>query len=447
MTVAPPAAHADLDRYRRDLDALRRESPEPTWLTERRLAAFERFADRGFPTPRDEAWRQTSVARIAGTAFSVPVRGARVDEVTLASRLPDLAGPAAVFVDGRFSAELSGLGRGQEGVEIRSRREVLEQAPSRVEPFFDLRSERTDSAFADLNAALHVDGAVVFLAPGAIAAEPIHLVFLSTAAGVATSAHPRSLVVAGKGSQARIVESYAGPNGAVYFTNSVTEVRLEDGASVDHYRLQREGEAAFHVGRLAIRLGRDSRFRDRSFSLGAALARHDIDVTLGGEGAECTLDGLFFADGDRHTDVHTRIDHLAPHGASRQLYKGILDGRGRGVFHGLVVVRPGAQKTDAIQANRNLLLSREALVSSTPQLEILADDVKCKHGSTTGQLDPVAVFYLRSRGIGEAQARGLLTRAFASELVRRVDLPALRFELEGELFARLGGPTREEAAA
>jgi Fe-S cluster assembly protein SufD len=447
VTVAPPLAGAGLDRYRRELEALGEGTKEPSWLRARRLAAFERFKGRGFPTAREEAWRQTSVARIAGTAFSRPDPGGRGDAVAKAAGLPDLGGPTAVFVDGRFSSTLS-AGEGGAGVEVTSLREALQKAPSRLEPLWTLPAEATTSAFGDLNAALHDDGAVVFLAPGAIAAKPLHLVFLSTHGnGTPFASHPRSLVVAGKGSEARIVETHLGPDGTVYLANAVTEVHVGEGASVHHYRLQREGEAAFHVGRLSVRLDRDGRFRDQSISLGASLARHDIDVTFAGEGAECSLEGLFFADGDRTTDVHTRIDHAAPHCASRELYKGILDGRGRGVFHGLVVVRPGAQKTDAMQSNKNILLSRQALVSSTPQLEILADDVKCKHGSTTGQLDPVAVFYLRSRGIGEGEARALLTSAFAGELVGKIEIGALRAAVEAELEARLARAPRAGEAA
>ena len=445
MTAAASAAGADVERYRRELESLR---PGPAWLVERRRAAFERFADRGFPTTRDEEWRQTNVARIAGTAFGPAADGGGGDDLRLPPALAGWEGAAAVFVDGRFSPELSRAGQGSSGVEVSSLRHLLERAPSRVEPLLAARPDERGSAFADLNAALHQDGAVVFVAPGAVVPDPIHLVHVFTGKAVgAVAFHPRSLVLAGKGSEARVVESYAGPDGAIYLTNAVTQIRLEEGASLRHYRLQREGDAAFHVGRLAVLLGRNSRFHDHSFSFGASLARHDVDVVLRGEGSECSLEGLFFAAGDRHTDVHTRIDHVAPHGTSRELYKGILDGKGRGVFHGLVIVRPGAQKTDAIQSNRNLLLSREALVSSTPQLEILADDVKCKHGSTTGQLDPVAVFYLRSRGIGEEQARRLLTRAFAAELVQRIDVPPLRAICERELDARLGGGTGDEEAA
>jgi Fe-S cluster assembly protein SufD len=219
----------------------------------------------------------------------------------------------------------------------------------------------------------------------------------------------------------------------------VTEVELEENARLDHYKLQREGPAGLHVATLAARLSRDSRFCDRALSLGAALARNDIEVLLDGEGALCLLDGLFAVDGRSACDTHSRVDHARPHCTSRQLYKGILDGQARGVFHGLVLVRAGAQKTDAVQTNRNLLLSREALVHSTPQLEILADDVKCKHGSTTGQLDATALFYLRSRGIGEAGARSLLTWAFASDVLRGVRVPALRQAVERHLRAHLPG--------
>jgi Fe-S cluster assembly protein SufD len=431
-----------VDAYRQELRALGKQAAEPAWLTERRASAFARFASRGFPTRRDEAWRQTNVARIAETVFASAAAGAGVGDAALAA-LPPEGVPAAVFVDGRYVPERSR--NGGAGVEVLSLREVVARAPSRLEPFL-AQGDEGGSAFADLNAALNADGAVVFLAPGATA-EAVHLVFLSSGAPGPAASHPRSLVVAGKGSRARLVESYAGPAGRVYLTNAVVQFQLEAEAHVEHYRLQREGEAAYHVGRLTARVGREAQFSSLSFSFGAALARHDLDVALAEEGAACALDGLIFADGERHTDVHTRIDHLAPRGTSREHYRGILDGRGRGVFHGLVIVRPGAQKTDALQANRNLLLSREALVSSTPQLEILADDVKCKHGSTTGQLDPAAVFYLRSRGLGEAAARALLTRAFAGELLGRLALPDLRAAVERELGARLGGPAFEEDAA
>jgi Fe-S cluster assembly protein SufD len=252
-------------------------------------------------------------------------------------------------------------------------------------------------------------------------------------------AYERTLIVAGAGSRSRIVESYVSPDGRASLTNAVTEVVLESGAHVERCKLQHEGAEALHVATLAASVGRDASFSDHSLVLGALLSRDDIEVRLDGEGASCELAGLFVVDGKRVADTHSKIDHVRPHGTSRELYKGILDDQARGVFNGLVVVRPGAQKTDAWQMNRNLLLSREALVHSTPQLEILANDVKCKHGSTTGQLDAAALFYLRSRGIDAAAARALLTWAFASDLLRHVPDAAVRTAVERHLQAKLPG--------
>lgn len=443
---------ASFDRFAERLA----ESDAP-WLRRLRTAAMARFAEKGFPTTREEAWRKTSVARIARTAFR-PADGHAPDAEALSTLgLPAFRGLRAVFVNGRFSAGLSALAEAPKGLEVLSLRDVLRRQPGRLEPLVERVVGQSGHVFADLNTAFLEDGAAVFVAPGVGLAEPIHLVYLSVPpersevegpGSEPTVSFPRTLVVAGRGSEARIVETYAGPDGRAYFTDAVTEVLVEDGASVDHYKLQREGEAAFHVATLAVRQGRDARFSDHAISLGAALARNDVAVLFAGEGGECTLDGLFFADGERHTDTHTRIDHAVPHCASRELYKGILDGSARGVFDGLIVVRPGAQKTDAWQTNKNLLLSRQALVDSTPRLEILADDVKCRHGSTTGQLDPAALFYLRSRGIAEAAARALLTYAFASDLVHRIRVEPLRAAVEAYLRSRLpGAPEIKEALA
>jgi Fe-S cluster assembly protein SufD len=281
---------------------------------------------------------------------------------------------------------------------------------------------------------------VVFLAEGVVASEPIQIAFLSAHHEDApTVSHPRVLVVAAPRSESRIVEYYAGSVGQPYFTNAVTEIAVGENASVQHFKLQEESGAAFHVHSLTARLTRDARFADHAVSLGASLARNDIDVRFEGTGGECRLDGLFHVDGRRHCDTHPLIDHASPHCSSRELYKGVVDGAGRGVFDGTIVVRKDAQKTDAWQTNKNLLLSREALVHSTPRLEIFADDVKCKHGSTTGQLDEAALFYLRSRGISEAAARTLLVYAFASDLVARIPVEPLRRAVEGRLAALLPG--------
>ncbi len=242
-----------------------------------------------------------------------------------------------------------------------------------------------------------------------------------------------------------MVERFAGTGADPYFQNVVTEILLEDGAVLAHYKLQQEDTASFHVQTIAVRQGRASRFTSHNIALGAALARTDIRVELAGEGAECELNGLFLGSGTQHLDNHTTIDHATPHGVSRELYKGILDGRARGVFHGEIIVRPHAQKTDAMQTNKNLLLSREALVNSTPALEIFADDVKCRHGSTIGQLDAGALFYLRSRGIGEAEARQLLTYAFAADVAERIRVPSVRDAVHEAMGLRLAGGGGPEA--
>jgi Fe-S cluster assembly protein SufD len=412
---------------------------DPGWLKQRRTSAIARFVERGFPGPRDEAWRHTPIAPLVRGRFQAAAADARPSAEALAALPQDgLGGPRAVFVNGRFSPELSWGGPGGSSVEVVSLRDELRSRPERIEPHLGCVAAGETGVFADLNTAFAEDGAVVLLAPGATGAEPIHVVHLSAGEGASVS-YARTLVVAGPGSEARIVESYAGPDGRAALTNAVTEIVVGDNAYVDHYKLQREGRDALHVATLAVSLGRDARFRDHSMVLGAALSRNDIEVRFGSEGGDVQLNGLFVMDGRRVADTHSRIDHARPHCSSRELYKGILDGQSRGVFNGLVIVRPGAQKTDALQVNKNLLLSREALAHSTPQLEILADDVKCKHGSTTGQLDPEALFYLRSRGIDEASARGLLTWAFASELVRQMEIEPLVRVVERHLQGSLPG--------
>jgi len=412
---------------------------DPLWLRERRTAAIARFVERGFPGPRDEAWRHTPMAPLTRGRFEVAPADTRPSAAALAALPQDgLGGPRAVLVNGRLSAELSWV-PSRLGVEVASLREVLSTRPERIEPHLGRVAAGETGVFADLNTAFAEDGAVIFLAPGTIVAEPVHVVHLSAGNGAPSVSYARTLVIAGRGSEARIVESFAGPPGRPCLTNAVTEVVVGDNAYVDRYKLQREGQEALHVATLAVTLGRDARFRDHSIALGAALSRNDIDVRFGAEGGDVQLNGLFVMDGRRVADTHSRIDHAKPHCSSRELYKGILDGQSRGIFNGLVVVRPGAQKTDALQVNKNLLLSREALAHSTPQLEILADDVKCKHGSTTGQLDPEALFYLRSRGIDEGAARGLLTWAFASELVRQMEIEPLVRVVERHLQGALPG--------
>ena len=426
------------DTYRAGFERFARSAAaasEPAWLRERRTAAFARFVEAGLPTPRDEAWRHTPLAPLTRTRFE-PFDPEARPAVEVLARLPRAEGPRLTLVNGVLSRELSDAGP-HAGVELLGLREALRSRPASLEPWLGTLAA-SGSAFAQLNGALAPDAAVVLIAPGGAPEQTIRIEHVAAGSAPAV-AYARTLVVAGRGSQSRIVESYASPTGRASLTNAVTELVLEDDARVERCKLQQEGEEALHVATLAVKVGRDASFRDHALVLGAALSRDDIDVLLDGEGASCELNGLFVVDGRRVADTHSRIDHARPHGTSREHYKGILDDQARGVFNGLVVVRPGAQKTDAWQMNRNLLLSREALVHSTPQLEILANDVKCKHGSTTGQLDAAALFYLRSRGISEAEARGLLTWAFASDLLRHVPDAAVRSAVERRLQAKLPG--------
>jgi Fe-S cluster assembly protein SufD len=420
-------------KFERFAEALSRS--EAPWLRPIRTAAMARFTERGFPTTKDEDWKYTSVAEITRTPFTQPEAFTASSAALAAAGLVSLGGPQLVFVNGRLSDELSDL-RWLPGLTLTSLRAALASGSKHIEPHLTRIVPCEKSAFAALNTACFEDGVVLEIA--GVIADPIQLVFYSEpGSGAPTASYPRVLILAGPGSQAVVVESYLGRGR--YLTDAVTEVVLQDGARLEHLKLQQESETAFHVATLGVVQGRASRFVSRHFALGAALSRTDIDTRFDGEGGECELDGLFMAAGSQLSDTHTRIDHARPRCASRELYKGVLDGRARGVFHGRIVVRKDAQKTDAHQANRNLLLSKEALVQSTPQLEILADDVKCKHGSTTGQLDEASLFYLRSRGIGEAEARGLLTYAFASDLVQRVRIEPLRAALEALIGARLPG--------
>ena len=410
--------------------AERRFESDPAWLAEIRREAFARFSALGLPSARSEEWKYTNVARIGRTPFR-PASGPGTVDVTAAFHFPDGDGPRIVFVNGRYSAELSRTGDGE--AVFRSLREALRESPQRVEPHLAKHAAFRDSAFTALNTAFLEDGAFVLVPRGAAVAAPIHLVFLSGAddSGEPAISHPRILIVAEPNSQASVIESYLGQG--AYFTNAVTEIVCGEGSVLSHYKVQRESLTAFHVQTLQAVQDRASSFTSHNICLGGDLARTDLNVLFSAEGSDCTLNGLFLAAGTQHMDNHTLVDHARPHCTSRQLYKGILDGRSRGVFHGKVVVRPDAQKTDAIQVNKNLLLSREALVNSTPALEILADDVKCKHGSTIGQLDANALFYLRSRGIAEEEARALLTYGFAADLAGRLRVPWIREEVESFL--------------
>ena len=417
----------------------------PDWLTEARSAAFQWVAEHGFPTLKDEDWRYTRLGSILEAPFEPAVAGMGhgLSASTIDALAADLGGTRLVFVNGYFAAELSSLTKLPEGVTVTNLASVLAEGADRLEPFFSGSFGQDHHAFMALNTALAEDGAFIHLQADTIVDEPIQLVFFSDTGGYPLVSSPRSVVMAGPGSRVVIVETHAGIPGDVSCTNAVTEVALEEGAQVEHYKIQDESETAFHLALLDVRQGRDSRFSSHSVALGSSIARHEVRVRLEAEGAEVSLDGLYMPRGDQHHDNPLLIEHAAPRCTSRQLYKGVLDGHGQGVFNGRVVVRPGADGTDAAQTNKNLLLSNHAEVDTRPRLEIFADDVKCTHGAAVGQLDEEAVFYLRSRGVPHQAARGLLIYAFVNEMVERLRLEPLRSRVEKLVTQRLPAGSEE----
>lgn len=427
----------DKDFYLARWAKLDKADRQPAWLKELRQAAIQRYAELGFPTTRLEEWQFTNVRAIAGTHFEPAAPPAEAPTVESLER-QTFADPSAirvVFVNGRLSKPLSTTGL-PKGVAIMSLCDAIQGKADDVRRHLGRHARYEHHAFAALNTALFEDGAYVHVDEGVVVEQPIHMIFAATPGNRPWVCHPRILIVAERSSQLRIVESYVGRPG-VYLTNAVTEVVAAENAVVDHYKLQRESLEAWHMASLEFYAAASAAVSNHTMSFGAAIARNDIGAVLDGPGADAVLNGLFVVAGDQHCDNHTSIDHAKPHGTSHELYKGVLDGKARSVFNGRIRVRIDAQKTDSKQTNKNLLLSDEALVNTNPQLEIYADDVKCTHGATIGQLDETALFYLRSRGINEAMARQVLTYAFANDVVERIKLPALRDRLTDDLAHRL----------
>ncbi|MCI0591095.1 MAG: Fe-S cluster assembly protein SufD [Gammaproteobacteria bacterium] len=408
-------------------------------LQQARKSALARFAKSGFPTRRDENWKYTDISAIEKRTFKPAepshdgIARDRIDAV----RFNALECHELVFINGHFSKALSRKPTLPKGVIVDTLASALEHRGGEHLEHLSQYANDGANSFAALNTAFMADGAYINLSANARVDHPIHLLFLSTEQDDALMNHPRNLVILGEQAELTVIESYIGLDGAKNFTNTVTEVALGRGAVIEHYKLQQEGFMSYHIGSLHIRQSRDSRVYSHSISLGGAIARNDIHTVLAEEGAEVILHGLYMASNRQHVDNHTRIDHMSPRTQSVELYKGVLDGHARGVFNGKVVVHEGAVKTDARQSNNNLLLSDTAEVDTKPELEIYADDVKCSHGATVGQLDKDALYYLRTRAIDEDAASSLLTYAFAGDVIHHIKFAPIRARLEQVVIRRL----------
>jgi len=396
----------------------------PSWLETLRLAAWSRFQELGLPTTKHEEWKYTNVTPLARWRLGRPRR-----QLERAAELLERswAGPGwrVVLVDGEYEPSLSRPGASS-GISIVDLATAIEAGWQGVREQLGQHASFQDHPFVAWNTAVFAGGVFLEVPPGMVVEEPIWIIHISTGGEQPVVSHPRILIVAGRASQCSVVEEYLGPASETYLTNAVTEVVAGDGAIVEHCKIEREGSGAWHLATIWGRAARDSHFYSHVVGLGSKLSRHDVVVVLDGPGAEGMLNGLYVVTGDRHADYHTLLDHAQPRGQSRELYKGILSGAATGAFNGKIRVRPGAQKTDAIQHNHNLLLSRDATINSKPQLEILADDVRCTHGATVGQIEEGQVFYLRSRGLSVAEARAMLLVAFAGDVLERIGVEQAR---------------------
>ena len=401
------------------------------WLDDAREAAIARFAEVGFPTNRDERWKFTDLRRFARTSYApAPRRANGVAAGDIAAFLPDgLDCHLMVFVDGHARPDLSDIGALPEGARLISLAEVIADDAELVEPM--LADAGVTDAFgpAALNAALMADGAVLTLAPGVMLEKPVHLLYLGAGGAAPAAAHLRNLVVAGAGSAATLIESYAPAGGGAFWTNAVTDIAVDRDAAIRHVKVQAEGAETIHIAATRVRLGGGARYDSFAASVGGRLSRNEISAVFDGEHGECRLGGAYLPRGRQHMDTTTLIDHAKPECTSHEHYRGVIDDQARGVFQGKIVVRAGAQKTDAHQLNKNLLLSETARVDTKPELEILADDVKCSHGATAGELDADALFYLRSRGIDAESAQNLLVEAFVGEIIETVEDDAIKAHL------------------
>jgi Fe-S cluster assembly protein SufD len=434
------AAMKETGPYLEKFERFEREAKQPAWVFPLRKAGLARFAELGFPTLQHEDWRFTNVAPIAKLpfkpVFQVARDGLTADTVSQFT-FGGLPASRLVFVNGHYVAELSSPGPQRQGVIVNSLAATLATDAGLVEKHLAHYSQNENNPFTALNTAFFQDGAFVRVPAGKRVESPIHLVFVSTAKEPGATSHPRNLIIADKASEVTVLESYVSTVDAAYFTNAVTELVLGEGAVVEHAKFQDESLSAFHIAAVHAHLGRNCNFISHSIATGARLSRNNIHTSLAEEGVECVLNGLYLTQGDQLADHHMVVEHAQPHCNSHEFYNGILDGRSKGVFHGRILVRQAAQKTDAKQTNKNLLLSEEATVDTKPQLEIYADDVKCTHGATVGQLNEESIFYLRARGLSAETARRMLIHAFAGEIIERLRHAPAREELDKLVWERL----------
>jgi Fe-S cluster assembly protein SufD len=426
------------NNYQAAFRFVRELSPTVPWLELVRNSAMDRFEQLGFPTVHEENWKYTNLAPLAKQGF---VPATRTDEISINPAgfvYPETTKAHLVVVNGFFSEELSDKTGLDNVVAIDLLTAVADARYNKIARAYLARNAGYhNNGLAALNTAFLQSGLFLLIPKNAKVETPIQITFLTAAEQADLASFPRVLVVAEEHSSATLIESFVSTRDQQYFTNAVAEVIVKEGARLEHYRVQRESKKAFHTSLTSAELGRSSSYDTTSINLGGRLARHDISVVMDNEGAECRVDGLYLAGADQHTDTHSVIDHQQPHCNSHQLYKGILDGNARAVFNGKIFVREGAQKTDAMQTNKNLLLSPEARVDTKPQLEIYADDVKCAHGAAVGQIDQEELFYLQARGINPELGRNLLTYGFAEEVIEKIKIDSIRSQLDEIVLRQL----------
>ena len=424
-----------LDEFKKFESTLNGESAEP--IHQLRKEAISNFLELSFPNTKDEEWKYTNVTPLLKYNFKPSLTKGNIDGKQVNKFLFDrLEHNLLVFVNGHFDEKLSSIKDLPNGVVAGSIADAIKQKSPIIEKHFGKYADFKSQIFTALSTAYIKDGAFIFVPDGKVIEDAFHILFLTTTSNDKILTQPRNLFVVGKNSQVTIIEHYSSLNEEVYFTNAVTEIYADENAVIDHIKLQEESKKAFHIGRMEVGQERASNFSSHTISFGADLSRNDFNTKFNAEGGESMLNGLFLIEGTQLFDVHTMIDHAKPHCNSHEHYKGILDDKARGVFNGKVMVRKDAQKTNAFQENNNIILSNDALVNTKPQLEIFADDVKCSHGATIGQLDKDSMFYLKSRGISEETARTILIHAFAIDVIQSIKVQPIKDYIEKILSKR-----------